>query len=190
MVINIPNQLSRGLGFEVQGEDEYILERLERWEYVYLERAIKSNSLQPASKEKYLLIKLPSEKIPQAAFIAFYELQLLGYVPIIMNAEKNASFKHNPTIIRNFVQRGALIQVNASSLVGNDRKELRKFVLKLCKKNLVHFISSDTYQMRESPSLLKDAYQYLEKKVSLKYVQFLRRNITHVIDGTDFHLTE
>lgn len=134
----------------------------------------------------YILIKLLTKKVPRFVSIIFYELQLLGYIPILSNADQYLDFRKHPNKLVELVNRGVLVQINASSLIGQNGKRARRFSLKLCKHNLVHFISSDNQFFEKRPMLLKSAYEYLQKKISYDYVKELQGNTDKLNLGTEF----
>lgn len=165
-------------------------EYLEDCCFSQLIKEINSGQLPLAGKKKYMSIDLASDNDYKLALKTFYELQILGYIPIITNSETNSYLKNNSTVIRQFIDSGALLQVNVSSILGDHGKVIQKYAIKLCKKNLVHFIKSDTHNSIDKIFLLKKAYKYLQKKVSVEYVQFLKENEKHLIKGTDFHVPD
>lgn len=76
---------------------------------------------------------------------------------------------------------GALIQINASSIVGADGRGAQKLVRKLLENNLVDFVSSDMHQGRIN--YLKKAYDYCTKNYDTEIVQNIFEN-----DARDFLL--
>lgn len=163
------------------------LGNIDIWNYENLANAVKDNRISLAGANQYMLVKLPNNEIPASTLQTFYEIQLRGYVPIIANAERNIVFKRNPNMLYSIVERGALVQIDASSLAGFNGRSIRRFALRLCKHNLVHLIITATTKSEKRPIRLEHAYKYLQKKISGNYVENLKDNAKHVITNNDFH---
>ena len=112
----------------------------------------------------------------------------MGYIPIIANVEQNVDLLYNYQKVREFVDKGALIHVGAASILGMNGRKTRKKALKLCRKGLVQLVSSSSAESKSRPSLLKPAYEYLEKKVSPRLVDYYISNAESVVNGSDFHI--
>ncbi|MEK5068781.1 CpsB/CapC family capsule biosynthesis tyrosine phosphatase [Sporosarcina sp. FSL K6-1508] len=156
---------------------------------LYEKLAIDLKSLpHPITKsDKYVLISIPDQKIPQFAYTVFFEMQLMGYIPIIAHAERNFELRNDNSILREFEKKGVLVHVAAESIIGMNGRENRKIAIKLCRKGLVHFISTaSTGKNVSSPNLI-NAYHCLEKKIPSAIVESLKQNAEHLVDGTDFH---
>ncbi len=63
---------------------------------------------------------------------------------------------------------GILMQLNAPSIV--DRRFRRKS-LKLIKKDMIHFIGSDTHNLEFRPPCMNEAFEIMKKKFGEEYVQ-------------------
>ena len=190
MIIDASSRLKYEKSNQKEVVDPPVLEYLEDWSFSQLIKEINSCQIPLAGKKKYMSIYLASDNDYKLALTTFYELQILGYIPIITSSEMNSYLKDNPTTIRQFVDSGALLQINVSSILGDHGKVIQKHAINLCKKNLVHFIKSDTQCSINTMFLLDKAYKYLQKKVSVEYVQFLKENENHLIKGTDFHVPD
>ena len=92
---------------------------------------------------RYLLVDFP-------AFVGFFELRSgverllrMGYRPVLAHAERYRALRHRLGWVRELIENGGLIQLNAGSAVGDygpfDCRQWKKFV----KYGLVHVISSD-----------------------------------------------
>lgn len=139
-----------------------------------------------ADSKKYVLIELPTHHIPQFSEAIFYELQLKGFIPVIAHAEKNVEIRRHPKKLVELVNKGALVQVTAGSVTGENGKDLQKFALKLCQHQLVHFIASDAHTIHKRPFLIQEAYHVIQHKLGKEFVEYLQRNAIEVINGIEF----
>ncbi|QUW23297.1 hypothetical protein JSQ81_07110 [Sporosarcina sp. Marseille-Q4063] len=188
MVVEVSRDFLQGIDTLVKVEEDQIFRGMEIWHLNMLVSAIESNLIPLADSEKYMLIKLPNGRVPKVTLSILYRLQLLGYVPIIVGVETSLNNRSSLGTIQKLVTKGALIQVKASSVIGNRGKSIQKYTMKLCKNKLVHFVDLDTYHSNKKRSPQKNVYKYLQKKISIEYVQFLQANEKHVSNGTDFHV--
>lgn len=139
-----------------------------------------------ANSGKYILIELPNDHIPVHTLDILYKIQLKGLVPIIAHPERSFVLRENKQLLYEFVEKGALIQIKAASLIGMNGRELKRYSKILIQHNLVHFISSDAHHHIKSPFLLKKAYAYIQKKFSTTQATYFQENGKHVIFGTEF----
>ena len=124
-------------------------------------------------KSKFVLVEfslsVEDEDIPEAV----NNLTAKGYIPIIAHPERYPYI----TDINNYVylkRMGALIQLNASSIIGDYGRKVKKFVLRLIKNNLVDFVASDIHDFRMS--CLKKAYKVVETTFSKEKAEELFSN--------------
>lgn len=164
-----------------------IEEQMEIRDYNSVVNGIEKKLIPLAGRNKYMFIEFPINEMPRFALETLYEIQLLGYIPIIANAEHNVAFRRNPNKLYTLITKGALVQINASSLIGENGRQLRKFAVRLCKHDFVHFISSGADSLLDSLPLSLTFNKYLRKKYSIDYVDYLQNNVKHVSRGTDFH---
>ena len=165
-----------------------VFEGMEIVLYEKIAQDIKLNLLPLAGSNKYVFISFRARQVPSFALNVFFEMQLMGYIPIIANVEQNVDLLYNYQKVREFVDKGALIHVGAASILGMNGRKTRKKALKLCRKGLVQLVSSSSPESKSRPSLLKPAYEYLEKKVSPRSVDYYISNAESVVNGSDFHI--
>ena len=142
------------------------------------------NLLTLGDNGKYLLLELPTNYFPVFIFDILLELQFLGYIPIIVHPERCTFLKKDKQLGYELVRRGALFQVNASTIVGENGFSMQKFAKDLIKHNLVHFIASDAHHYKDRPFLIKEAYKYIQKKFSIQYVTYFMDNAKYVLEGS------
>ena len=120
---------------------------------------IKNKNCLTLNDSKYILLELDFFAEEEEIGEIIYELGLAGYRVIIAHVERYlyADYKY----VEMLVNEGALIQVNAASLTVKN-SYLKKFMSKLIKNNLIHFIASDVHRGRENK--LQEAYQIVSKR--------------------------
>src|SRR5690554_5628095 len=131
MVIDLSSRHLKKEDSLAKTERDCMLVGVELWSYKDLVHALENGLIPLAEKNVYMPIKLPTYNIPRVAPVNFYKVQLLGYIPIIVEVEKNAHMKSSPSILQNFIAKGALVQINASSVTGEQGKSLQRYAIKL-----------------------------------------------------------
>ncbi len=90
-----------------------------------------------------------------------YNLTTMGYVPVIAHIERY-TYLDAETII-DLKQMGALIQVNAESVIGLNGKHLQNYMLEAIAKGLIDFVASDIHTNRSMH--LDKAYKIVSKRI-------------------------
>lgn len=113
---------------------------------------------------KYVLIEFSHVKFPKKLCDIIYEFKLKGYKPILAHVERYQEVQENPGIIYDAIQEGALVQVNASSMVHKSLGSLNSTCETLMRQNMVHFVGTDAHGAENRRPLIKDAYQHVCNK--------------------------
>ncbi len=154
-----------------------------------LEDFQKGELLTVNDKGMYLLIEFSSSHIPAYAPRLFYELQLAGYIPVIVHPERNTVFLEQPNRLYEFVNHGALTQVTAGSIVGCFGKKIQKFSHQLIQANLTHFIASDAHNTTTRSFKLVEAFETIRTHYNDDTVSLLQHNAELLVQGKNI-LTE
>ena len=134
-------------------------------------------------KSRYILIEFSNSHIPHFTERLFSNLQALGLQPIIVHPERNSEFLARPEKLIQMIEKGALVQVTASSLTGHFGKEIQKFSHQLIDADAVHVIASDAHNVTSRGFHMKAAKELLEKKYGSDYVDFLMRNAEDILEN-------
>lgn len=101
-----------------------------------------------------------------------YNLKTMGYIPVIAHIERYIYLDwHN---LFDLKQLGALLQVNASSIMGEEGSTIRRRVLKAIKQGLVDFVGSDIHYDRNM--VMKNAYKTVCKVAGQKIADNVFKN--------------
>lgn len=120
------------------------------------------------NNSKYILIEFSPIKFPDNLTDIIYEFKLKGYIPVLAHIERYDNIIENPNLVYEYINEGALIQVNASSIVGKNGKEIKRLCDILLECDMVHFVGTDAHGSDKRRPLVKDAYYYAEKKIGLR----------------------
>lgn len=92
---------------------------------------------------QYITIEIPKDQIPYNLQQIIYEIQLNGYIPVIVSPEIHDGIHENPNILYSLVKNGALCSISPGSIVGTSGKKVQKLTEKLLQADLIHLIGSN-----------------------------------------------
>ncbi|MBQ6036877.1 MAG: hypothetical protein IJL43_06135 [Lachnospiraceae bacterium] len=87
-----------------------------------------------------------------------------GFRPLIAHAERYTNLRNSKTAVERLIDAGALIQMNAGSILGREGFERSHYCRKQLKKGLVHVVASDAHDTETRPVELESAYKLITKK--------------------------
>ncbi|WP_047982617.1 tyrosine-protein phosphatase [Ornithinibacillus contaminans] len=139
---------------------------------------------------KYVFVEFPSGEVPSYSEQMLFDIQIAGYTPIIVHPERNSQIAEHPSILFNLVQRGALTQITAGSIVGSFGKAVQKLSHKLIESNLTHFIASDAHNTTTRKFLLQDAYKAVRSEHGTGVFYKFMENAQLLINGDSIQRDE
>lgn len=116
---------------------------------------------------RYVLLELSNTWNDEIMEQIFYELELNNFNIILAHVERYDAFTNNLDLLRKYIDRGCLTQMNASTIVSKDRKT-RKQATKLLKDGYIHFVSTDTHSNRRRKPAMREAYDFTKKLIGDK----------------------
>jgi protein-tyrosine phosphatase len=144
---------------------------------------LESGEILPLNQGKYVFVELPSGHVPRYTGQLLFDIQLKGFIPVIVHPERNQEIIENPEVLYQLVKKGALTQVTASSVSGHFGKAIKKFSLQLIEANLTHFVASDAHNTSSRGFKMVEAYDVIEKSFGIEAVYMLRENAELVVQG-------
>ncbi|ARD73599.1 tyrosine-protein phosphatase [Staphylococcus xylosus] len=131
---------------------------------------INNGNIEGINNSNYLLLEFPSNEVPHYSKQLFYELQTMGYIPIIAHPERNKAIVQNLDLLFELINGGALSQLTTSSILGDFGSNVRRISLKIMDNNLAHFIASDAHSATTRPFVMKQLFK--ERKLKTYYETF------------------
>jgi len=139
------------------------------------------------NNRKYFLVEFPMQGIPKFVVKRFFEIITSGLTPVIAHPERNLGIVKNPERAYDFVQRGALLQMNAASLLGRHGPQIRDVAIMLLNSNLIHFVGSDAHNTKRRPLKLRKAWDaVVESWGEERARQIFIENSRMIIAGEEF----
>ncbi|WP_174614771.1 tyrosine-protein phosphatase [Virgibacillus ihumii] len=139
---------------------------------------------------KYVFVEFPSNQVPRYTKQLLFDMQVAGYTPVIVHPERNSVIIEHPSILFEFVQKGALTQVTAASLAGKFSKNIQKFSNQLVEANLTHFLASDAHNTTTRGFMLEEGYRKLRENHGDEAFYMFLENAQLLIDGQNVNRME
>lgn len=155
-----------------------------------LRKKLDAGEILPLGRGNVLLAEF-SYRHPAEDILNYIRLiRSYGYQPLIAHAERYAATENLAQAAR-FIEAGALIQMNASSLLGAEGRRQASLCRKLLKEDLVHVIASDAHDPSDRPPEIDKCAAYLERKFGTETAKRLLHTnplqILNVSDGGSEH---
>ena len=96
-----------------------------------------------------------------------------GYLPVIAHVERYGCLVRKPALCAELSEMGAMIQVNADSVLGDGRWPQNRMVKKLLKNGWVDVIGSDAHGVNRRASHMAACRAHIEKKYGQQYADLL-----------------
>jgi len=129
---------------------------------------LKSNKLCTLNNSRYILIEFPMNiRIPNICNV-INNIIVAGFIPIIAHPERYEYIQRNIKEAIQYVEFGALLQLNVNSVIGGYGEEARVCAIKLLKHNLIHLWGSDSHNYRSVyTEQLNKSFATIEKIIGL-----------------------
>lgn len=99
-----------------------------------------------------VLVEFPFMSVPPRSAQVLSSIQRMGYVPLLAHPERYGGIDANLDVVRSWMDGGALLQVNAASLLGRYGRRAQETARELLVRGWVSCLASD-YHARHSPQL-------------------------------------
>ena len=98
-------------------------------------------------------------------------LMSAGYIPVIAHVERYRKITMEG--IRGMKKKGALLQINAYSIVNEMNAQIGEIANRCLTERLVDFIGSDAHRMNHRPPEMKDGVDDLWIKCTRDYIKLI-----------------
>lgn len=122
-----------------------------------------------------MLLEFPDGSIPPGAENACRAFADRGIRWLIAHPERNKAVMRNPSILKPFLNEGALLQLTAASVIGAFGRNAAQTSNYLLSRGMAHVVSTDAHNLAHRPPRMAEARTYLSGTLGL---------------GTAFRLTE
>lgn len=155
-----------------------------------LPKLVREGQVCTLNNTNYVLLELPLNGIPKYTIDVIYQLKLDGYTPIIAHPERNLEISQNPNLLYDFITRGALSQVNTTSLKGVFGRDALNTAIELLKRNMVHLLASDAHSTGGRSPQLSHSIDLVERKLGPGSLLHLMQNGLQVLNNQRLEIKE
>ncbi len=134
---------------------------------------IENNEIITLNSSRYILTEFAFDDSVHRALEITRKLQELGYTVIIAHPERYEFLLSDPRKVLSFLDAGALLQLNASSLLGASGDASREMSLALIDSGLAAMIASDTHSVFYRSPDLSEAYSFVSSTFSPEFAEAL-----------------
>ncbi|WP_263705769.1 CpsB/CapC family capsule biosynthesis tyrosine phosphatase [Shouchella tritolerans] len=153
-----------------------------------LPEALRSGRALTLNDTMYVLIDIENKPITEVD-IQLYELELAGYIPVILHPEKQTCFQNDTDKLYRLVKNGALAQIQAASLLGENGKKAKKLAQQFVKHKLAHTIASFEWPTDGGDCSLSKAVPLVEK-IEHPYGDEVVKNLARIFNGEQIAMEE
>jgi protein-tyrosine phosphatase len=103
----------------------------------------RAGRLRTLGGSRYVLIETPVESLPPSYADFLFRFRSTGLVPVLAHPERCAELHRDPRRMRPLVAAGALVQITAGSVAGEEGRDARNASRAFLQEGWVHAIASD-----------------------------------------------
>ena len=117
----------------------------------------------------YVLVEFSS--VHNYNMIRKYMLDLIGcgYQPIMAHIDRVPRIANDLKAVEELLAMGVEIQVNAESILGKSGRKTKKWMMELMKRDMIHYIASDSHNVLERVPNLGKCYKYVKRRWGREY---------------------
>jgi len=132
---------------------------------------------------RYMLIEFALHSLPEGYQQVLFALKMAGVTPIIAHPERYRPIQEDVGIARHMVRAGALIQIDAGSLLGTLGQRAYKSSRELLRQRLCHFIGSDAHDDKKRNFCLPQATELGHELVGTEIEEIVFVNPKRLLNG-------
>lgn len=137
------------------------------------------------AKSRYLLLELPTSKVPSDINEVLHELSVIGITAVIAHPERNMVLANHPEKLAELINRGALAQMTTHSINGLFGPKIQEISFAMCKANLIHFLASDAHHPENRPFGMKEAFRRVEEKLGESFTHYYAQNADKLLSDQE-----
>lgn len=132
-------------------------------------RQIQENRLLPLNGSAYSLWEFDPGISWEQMQRMLLEIRMQGARPVLAHVERYGCMLDEPDRVEELKNRGIIIQMNASSVTGENGRYVRKFAKELLKYELVDVISTDAHSDSHRIPVMSKCYSHIARKYGSDY---------------------
>ncbi|MBC7258546.1 MAG: hypothetical protein H5T65_04820 [Chloroflexi bacterium] len=139
----------------------------------------------PIASTRYILVELPFFVLPPYTDDTIFRLQVAGYKPILAHPERNASLAAAPERLGPLVERGVLVQITTTSILGGFGAQAKSAATAFLQRGWVHVLASDAHSANHRPPSLTEAAREAERVIGPQAWSLVTTNPAAILGDSD-----
>lgn len=132
---------------------------------------LERGEVRPLGKGRTLLVEFSGRHSFEVICDRLQKILAAGYRPLAAHVERYPAVRADAGRVRQMRELGALIQVNAGSVLGREGLRQQRFCWELMKQELVDVVASDAHGLEYRPVELGLCAHKIENKMGTAYAQ-------------------
>lgn len=132
---------------------------------------------------RYCLLEFHAGSLRSQIVTGVSEMLCAGFRPIIAHVERYDAFLRDPSLADEVLDMGALLQLNAGSVMNGHGWAVSRFCKRLLKERKAHFIATDAHDPQKRPPLLRECFRKVCKRYGPEYAADLFYNNARAVAG-------
>lgn len=120
---------------------------------------------------KYALFEFPRNDEVLYGDMVIENLIKQGYIPVIAHPERYLNVQQNIGIAYKWIKKGAILQSNYGSILGNYGEDAKKAFIKLLKNKMITFLGSDCHKPLSVYINVKNSLIEIKKYANKHYIE-------------------
>lgn len=130
--------------------------------------------LLPFGEKKCILLEFSTRREQRTEMFFFInKVADLGFTPVLAHVERYPVIQNDPEFLKELRKTGAVIQVNADSLIGKEDKAFRELAHYILDREYADLIASDAHHQEVRKPNLAECYRYITRKYDDSYAKLL-----------------
>ena len=117
----------------------------------------RSDELPTLGDSRTVLLEMPVAVIPPAIQETIFALRSRGLVPLIAHPERNELLQDRPSLVAEWIEAGALLQLDGDSLLGIWGHHTERCAKQMLRLGAFHAMASDAHSVAKRPPRLAEA---------------------------------
>lgn len=139
-------------------------------------------------ESEYVLLEFRGNSLRAEIVRGVVDVVRCGYTPIVAHAERYDAFRRDFSLVREVLGHGALLQLNADSVLGKHGFFVKRFCHKVLKQENAHFIASDAHETQMRVPVLEKCFSYVKRKYGEDYAARLFYRNAQVVMESKIHI--
>ena len=145
---------------------------------------LKEDKIPTLAGTNYVLVEFYPSESHKDIYRAMRDIIQVGKIPVLAHVERYECFIGHEEYIRDLIEVGAYIQMNARSLTGKRFAKRTRFCKSAVKHGLVHFLGTDCHNMEHRPPKMEKTARVIEDIAGEKMMKRLTHdNATVLLEG-------